>query len=89
MQEFESRVGADFEHDAGVLRLQVQRRDRRKPQDAPPQPGPADRILACDFLTPVLVGWRDRSVDTQRRLAILDIAEDPLRRREHQPLGRR
>ena len=73
-----------------VLRVpdQVDGRHRRQPQDAPLEPGLLDGLLARHLLSPVLVGRRNRRLHAERRLAILDVAEDALRRREDQPVGR-
>ena len=49
-----------------------------------------DRLLARYFLAPVLIGRRDRCFDAERRLAILNVAEDALRRcKDESPRRRR
>src|SRR5215470_19262736 len=89
MEKLEPRVRAELEHDAEVLRRWAHGHHRRKPQDAPVEPGLPDGLLARHLVTPILVRWGDRRVDAERRLAILDVAEDALGRREDQALGRR
>src|SRR5262245_54779410 len=82
MEELEPRVGAELEHDAEILRRRAKRHDRREAQDAPVEPGLPDGLLTRQLLTPVLVRRGDRRVDTERRLAVLDVAEDALGRSE-------
>src|SRR5262245_29557863 len=88
MEELEPRVGAELEHDAEILRRRADGHHRREPQDAPVEPGLPDGLLARHLVTPVLVRWGDRRVGAERRLAILDVAEDALGRREDQTVGR-
>src|SRR6476619_1994072 len=77
MEKLESGVGAELEHDAGVLCLQVDRRHSGEPQDAPAQPRLPDGVLTRRLVAPVFVSRTHGCVDTQRRLAVLTSPKMP------------